>query len=71
MPRELSLDGAPAGHDPVAGDIGHWAPDGDLVLYADDAPYWDGIVRIGEFNGDMTEVSGLPEASRVTIERAG
>jgi hypothetical protein len=36
LPRELSLDGAPEGHDPAAGDIGYWAPDGDLVFYYDD-----------------------------------
>ena len=72
LPRELSLDGAPAGHDPAAGDIGYWAPDGDLVLYYDDdAPYWNGIVRIGEFDGDMAAVKRLPEGARVTIERTG
>ena len=72
LPRELSLDGAPAGHDPVAGDIGYWAPDGDLVLYYDDdAPYFNGIVRIGELDGDMAAVKRLPEGARVTIERAG
>jgi hypothetical protein len=32
LPRQLSLDGAPEGHDPAAGDIGYWAPDGDLVF---------------------------------------
>lgn len=70
LPRELSIDGAPAGHDPVAGDIGYWAPDGDLVLYYDDAaPYWNGIVRIGELHGDIAAVKRLPEATPVTIER--
>jgi Cyclophilin-like family len=39
LPRQLSLDGAPEGHNPAAGDIGYWAPDGDLVFYYDnDAP---------------------------------
>ena len=72
LPRELSVDGAPAGHDPVAGDIGYWAPDGDLVLYYDDAaPYWNGIVRLGELDGDMAAVKRLPEGARVTIERTG
>jgi hypothetical protein len=72
LPRELSLDGAPAGHDPVAGEIGYWAPDGDLVLYYDDAaPYWNGIVRIGELDRDMAAVKRLPEGTRVTIEPAG
>jgi len=32
LARELSLDDAPAGHDPAAGDIGYWAPGGDFVL---------------------------------------
>jgi hypothetical protein len=72
LPRDLSLDGAPAGHDPVAGDIGYWAPDGHLVLYYDDAaPYWNGIVRIGELHGDMAAVKRLPEGTRVTIEPTG
>ena len=71
LPRELSLDDAPEGHDPAAGDIGYWAPDSDFVLYYDnDAPYFDGIVRIGEVDGDMQAITRLPEDSRVTIARA-
>jgi hypothetical protein len=72
LPGELSVDDAPAGHDPAAGHIGYWAPDGDFVLYYDnDAPYFEGIVRIGRFNGDIEAIRRLPEASRVTIARAG
>ena len=63
LPRKLSLYGAPAGHDPAAGDIGYWAPDGDFVLYYDDhAPFWNGIVRIGEFDGDWMRSGGCPMA---------
>jgi hypothetical protein len=69
LPRELSLDGAPEGHDPAAGDIGYWAPDGDLVFYYDsDAPSFNGIVRIGQFDGDMEAIER--QDFRVTIERA-
>ena len=72
LPRELSLDGAPAGHDPAAGDIGYFAPGGDFVLYyGDDAPYFDGIVRIGAFDGGLESIERLPEGASVTIERAG
>jgi hypothetical protein len=71
LPRELAVDEAPAGTDPAAGDIGYWAPGGDFVLYYDnDAPYFDGIVHIGEFDGDMQELTRLPEDASVTIERA-
>ena len=71
LPRELSLDGAPEGHDPAAGDIGYWAPDGDLVFYYDsEAPFFNGIVRIGEFDGDMDAIERQSEDFSVTIERA-
>ena len=72
LPRELSLDGAPAGHDPVAGDVGYWAPAGDLVLYYDDdAPYWNGIVRIGEHDSAINALARLADGARVSIELAG
>lgn len=70
LPRELSLDGAPEGHDPAAGDIGYWAPGDDLVFYYDsDAPFFNGIVRIGEFDGDMDAIERQSEDFSVTIER--
>ncbi len=70
LPRELSLDGAPEGHDPAAGDIGYWAPGGDLVFYYDsEAPFFNGIVRIGEFDGDMDAIERQNEDFEVTIER--
>jgi hypothetical protein len=70
LPRELSLDGAPEGHDPAAGDIGYWAPDGDLVFYYDsDAPFFNGIVRIGEFDGDIDALERQSDDFSVTIER--
>jgi hypothetical protein len=71
LPRELSLDGAPEGHDPTGGEIGYWAPDGDLVFYYDsDAPFFNGIVRIGQFDGDMDAIERQDEDFSVTIERA-
>jgi hypothetical protein len=71
LPRELSLEGAPEGHDPAAGDIGYWAPDGDLVFYYDsDAPFFSGIVRIGEFDGEMDAIERQRDDFSVTIERA-
>ena len=70
LPRELSLDGAPDGHDPAAGEIGYWAPGGDLVLYYDDgAPYFDGIVRIGEFDGDLDALERQGDDVEITIEQ--
>jgi hypothetical protein len=71
LPRELSVEGAPGGHDPAAGDIGYWAPDGDLVFYYDDAaPLFRGIVRIGEFDGEMDAIERQGEDFSVSIARA-
>jgi hypothetical protein len=71
LPRELSLDGAPEGHDPAAGDIGYWAPDGDLVFYYDsDAPFFNGIVWIGEFDSEMDAIERQSDDFSATIERA-
>lgn len=71
LPRELSIEGAPEGHDPAAGEIGYWAPAGDLVFYYDsDAPFFNGIVRIGEFDGEMDAIERQGEDFGVTIERA-
>jgi hypothetical protein len=71
LPRELSLERVPEGHDPAAGEIGYWAPDGDLVFYYDsDAPYFDGIVRIGEFDGSLEAIERQSDDFEVTIERA-
>ena len=64
--------GAPDGHDPAAGNLGYWAPGGDLVLYDDDrAPYFDGIVRLGEFDGDMEALERQSDDFEIAIERAG
>ena len=61
----------PKGTIPRAADIGYWAPDGDLVFYYDsDAPYFEGIVRIGEFDGDIGALERQSEDFSVTIERA-
>ncbi len=70
LPRELSLDGASGGHDPRAGDIGYWAPDNDLVFYYEDAPAFDGIVRIGGIDGDVAALRRRSGDFRATVERA-
>jgi len=71
LPSELSLEGAPEGHDPAAGDIGYWAPGGDLVFYYDsEAPFFNGILRIGEIDGEMAAIERRREEFSATIERA-
>ena len=68
VPRKLAVDGMPAGDDPRIGDIGYWAPDGDLVLYYGDVGYWTGISRIGEIDGDIPAVLRETGEFTATVE---
>jgi len=70
LPRRLSTDGAPAGADPDIGDIGYYAPTGNLVFYYGDVGYWNGIVRIGRFDTTMELIEHQDDNFQVTIERS-
>ena len=61
----------PPGRDPDVGDIGYYAPSGDLVLYYGDAGYWRGITVLGRFDDvDLAGIQRQPDGFDVTIERA-
>ncbi len=70
LPRKLSLDGVPAGDDPLPHDIGYYAPLGDLVFYYDDVGYFTGIVRLGQFDGSVDAIVGQTGNFTARIERA-
>ena len=69
LPRRLSVEGAPAGADPDIGDIGYYAPSGDMVFYYGDVGYWNGIVRIGRFDVTMELIEHQDDNFQVRIER--
>ena len=71
LPRALTMKGVPVGDDPEIRDIGYYAPTRNLVLYYGDVGYWNGIVRIGRYDGSIEPVQGLDDGAVVTIERAG
>jgi hypothetical protein len=70
LPRKLSTDGVPAGDDPLPHDIGYYAPTGDLVFYYGDVGYFNGIVRIGQFDGSVDTITSQTGDFTVMIERA-
>jgi hypothetical protein len=69
LPRPLPTDGLPPGADPDIGDIGYYAPSGDLVFYYGDVGYWDGIVLIGRFDATMELIQRQNDNFQVAIER--
>jgi hypothetical protein len=70
LPRRLSMGAVPAGADPDIGDIGYYAPSGNLVFYYGDVGYWNGIVRIGRFDTTMELIEHQVDNFKVTIERS-
>ena len=70
LPFALTTDGVPRGSDPEVDEIGYYAPGQDLVLYHGDVGYFDGIVRIGRFEGSIASIGELPDGLAVTLDRA-
>ena len=71
LPHKLAVDGMPPGDDPRVGDLGYWAPDGDLVMYYGDVGYWTGIMRIGTIDGDLQAVARRTGELVATVELVG
>lgn len=69
LPSALSLDGQPDGADPDVGDLGYYAPGGDLVLYYGDQGYFPGIVVLGRMEGGAAaRIAGLDGPVTATVE---
>ena len=70
LPQKLSTQGMPAGDDPFPRDIGYYVPSGDLVFYYGDVGYFDGIMRIGQFDGSVDVIERQAGDFTATIELA-
>ena len=68
LPRRLSTQGAPAGIDPDVGDIAYYAPWGNLALFYRDASYARGLVRLGQFDGDIATLGAQKHDFELRIE---
>ncbi|MDQ2673780.1 MAG: cyclophilin-like fold protein [Chloroflexota bacterium] len=70
LPRKLSMEGVPAGDDPLPREIGYYHPSGDLVFYYEDVGYFTGIVRLGQFDGSVDAIARQTGSFTARIERA-
>lgn len=68
MPRKLSTTGAPAGMDPVAGDITYYAPWNNLTVFAGDNVYAPGLIPLGKVESGLAALQ-RPGPLKVRIER--
>jgi len=68
LPRPLSTAGAPAGADPVIGDLAYYAPWGNLAIYYRDFAYSPGLVRLGRLDSNAATLAATaPGAARIEI----
>ena len=70
LARPLSMEGMPSAESAPEGTIGYYAPSEAIVLYYTDVGRYNGIVRIGEMDGDVSVFRGWDFARSVTIELA-
>lgn len=68
LPRKLSLDGAPKGHDPSIGELAYYAPWGNIAFFYKDAPYAKGLVPLGVVESGLEKLAGLHDEVSVRIE---
>ncbi len=67
LPRKLSTQGAPPGHDPSIGDITLYAPWGNLAIFYEDFGYASGLIILGKIDSGIDTLSQL--SGEVTFER--
>jgi len=68
LARKLSTAGAPAGMEPVVGDITYYAPWNNLAIFAGDNVYARGLVRLGKIDTGLAALQ-RPGPLIVRIDR--
>lgn len=71
LPRRLSIEGAPGGIDPEAGDIAYYAPWGNLAIFYHDFGYSRGLVRLGRIEGGAEALAKFDGPVRIAILPSG
>lgn len=68
LPRKLSTQGAPEGMAPVAGELTHYAPWGNLAIFTKPRSYSRSLLPLGKVDEGLSIVS-RPGPYKVRIER--
>lgn len=68
LPRKLSTEGAPDGMKPVAGELTHYAPWGNLALFAEGHSWSRSLLPLGKVDEGLS-ILAQPGPYTVRIER--
>lgn len=67
LPKPLSLDGSPSGYTPQRGDIAHYAPWGNFVIFRHNFSYSNGLIKLGDISENLDELD-RSGTIQITIE---
>ena len=70
LPRKLSTQGAPDGMAPVAGELTHYAPWGNLAIFVEGRPHARGLLPLGKVEEGLS-ILARPGPYQLRIERIG
>ena len=68
LPRKLSTQGAPEGVAPVAGELAHYAPWGNLAIFIQGRPWSRSLLPLGKVDEGLSTLA-RPGPYQVRIER--
>ncbi|WP_346353054.1 cyclophilin-like fold protein [Azotosporobacter soli] len=57
LPKKLSLDAAPAGMEPKAGDFTYFAPWGNVALFYHEYGYSNGLISLGKIESGLEKLT--------------
>ena len=69
LPRKLSTRGAPEGMAPVAGELTHYAPWGNLAIFIEDRSWSRSLLPLGKVDEGLS-ILAQPGPYQLRIERA-
>ena len=55
LPERLNFAGDPSS-DGKVGDLGYFSPWGNLVLFYEPQPYYDGLIKLGKFENNFEKI---------------
>lgn len=68
LKSNLSMEGAPAGDEPLIPEVGYYEPGNWIAIYYGYIGYWSGKVPLGRIDASIEELEAIPDGSTVTIE---
>lgn len=70
LPRKLSTQDAPPGHDPSVGDIAYYAPWGNIAIFYKDFSYSAGLISLGKIESGAELLKPSSQDIKAVIELA-